>query len=469
MLEGLRVACTDPEPAAERRKARVGHAFVWSVLSTGGILLLNIATGVLLARELGPELRGALAAAILIPSLLGPLGVLGLVESVSYHAARHTTPEGRLVGSALALTLGFGVIVTAISAALIPLVLRSQSDDTVVSAYIFLGALPLSMLAIVLAGYVNGCHRYSWVQMLRIAVVLLAAIGLFGAALTGNLDVRAGMLSYLGANVISAALAVFMAKRLLNEPLSASRSTARELLAFALRSFASTAAWRLNERVDQPIIAALLAPAQLGLYVTAVTLSSLALLIGSSVIFVALPVMASLHDASERRRLARAVIGVTLVASALLTLPLLAVTRSLIELLFGSDFAVVAPVARILLVASVVLSVNRAIESVLIGIGRPADAAKAEILTLPVTAIGLIVLVPLIGLAGAGWTSLVAYLMAFVLMTRRAAAALGTTRRQLLLPGRQDLAELVARVRLYRAAARRDAAAPPPSDPGSLQ
>ncbi len=460
------MARTDPEPAGERHKPRVGQALVWSVLATGGILLLNIATGVLLARELGPELRGALAAAILIPSLLAPLAVLGLVESVGYFTARRAISEGELVGSALVLTLGFGVIATGISAALIPLLLRSQqSSDTLVSAYIFLCSLPLSMLAIVLAGYVNGCHRYSWVQMLRVAVVLLAAIGLFGAALIGRLDVRTGVVSYLGATAINAALAIVMARRLLHEPLTASTATARELLAFGLRSFASTAAGRLNERIDQPIIAALLAPAQLGLYVTAVTLSSLALLIGSSIIFVALPVMASLDDAEERRRLARAVIGLTLVASALLTLPLLAATRSLLDLLFGSEFAVVAPVARILLVASVVLSVNRAIESVLIGIGRPADAAKAEILTLPVTAVGLIVLLPLIGLVGAGWTSLVAYLTAFVLMSRRAAAALDTPRRQLLVPGRSDLAELVRRVRLHRAVAREDDAPPPLPDP----
>lgn len=454
------MAGTDPESADERRKPRVGRALVWSVLSTGAILLLNIATGILLARELGPELRGALAAAILTPSLLGPLGVLGLVESVAYLTARRTIPEGELLGSALVLTLGFGAMTTGISAALMPLVLTSQSSDTVASAYIFLGSLPLSMLAIVLAGYVNGCHRYSWVQMLRVAVVLLAAIGLFGAALVGDLDVRTGMWSYLGANVISAALAVVMARRLLRDRLTASRSTARELLAFALRSFASTAAWRLNQRIDQPIIAALLAPAQLGLYVTAVTLSSLALLIGSSVIFVALPIMASLDDADERRRLARAVIGVTLTASALLTLPLLAAAGALLDLLFGSEFAAVAPVARILLVASVVLSVNRAIESVLIGIGRPADAAKAEILTLPVTATGLIVLLPMIGLVGAGWTSLAAYLTAFVLMSRRAATALGTTQRQLLLPGRTDVFKLIQRVRLYRAGGRQDADVP---------
>lgn len=444
------MASTDPEPAGERREAGAGRAFGWSVISSGAILLVGIATGVLLARELGPELRGALAVAILIPSIVAPLGVLGLVEAVSFFAARRAVPDGELVGSAMAMTLAFSIAATGIGAALVALVAGSHSSETVTGAYIFLGSLPLTMVALVLAGYVNGRHRFSWTQTLRVSVVLIPAIGLFIAALTGRLDVRTAVLVYLGASFVSAVLAVAMAKRLLREPLSASRSTARDLLAFGLRSFASTVAWRLNERIDQPFIAVLLAPAQLGLYVTAVTLSSLALLIGSSVIFVALPVMAGLEDPDERRRLASVLIGVTLAASALLTVPLFVGAEILLDFFFGPEFAIVAPVARILLVASVVISVNRAIESVLIGIGRPGDAAKAELLTLPVTAIGLVVLLPLIGLAGAGWTSLAAYLLAFVLMSRRAATALGTTRRRLLAPERKDLDALVQRWRASR-------------------
>ncbi|MEA2370663.1 MAG: hypothetical protein QOH12_1057 [Solirubrobacteraceae bacterium] len=444
------MASTDPDPTADTGQAGVGRAFGWSVISSGGILFLGIATGVLLARELGPDLRGALAAALLVPSLVAPLGVIGLVEAISFFVARRSAPDGELLGSALALTIASSVVVTGASAGLVALVVGGQSPGTLTSAYLFLVSLPFTMVTLVLAGYVNGHHRFAWTQTLRVSVVLIAAGGLFIAAVFGHLDVRTAVLVYLAANLFTGALAIMMVKSLLNEPLTVKRATARELLAFGGRSFASTIAWRLNERIDQPFIAIFLAPAQLGLYVTAVTLASLALLIGSSIIFVALPVMSGLEDPDERRRLASALIGVTLIASVVLTLPLFVGTGFLLDLFFGHAFAVVAPVARILLVASVVISVNRAIESVLIGIGRPADAAKAELLTLPVTAVGLLVLLPLIGLPGAGWTSLAAYLTAFVLISRRAAKALGTTQRRLLMPGREDLEALVLRRRRSR-------------------
>jgi len=445
------VASTDPYPTADKGEAGVGRAFGWSVISSGGILFLGVATGVLLARELGPDRRGALAAALLVPSLVAPLGVLGLVEAISFFVARRSAPSGELLGSALALTLASSVIVTSIGAGLVALVVGSQTPETLTSAYIFLGSLPVTMVTLVLAGFINGRQRFAWTQTLRVSVVLVAASGLFVAAVAGRFDVRTAVLVYLAANLFSAALAIVMVKSLLHERLVVNRATARTLLAFGLRSFASTIAWRLNERIDQPFIAMLLAPAQLGLYVTAVTLSSLALLIGSSIIFVALPVMSGLEDPDERRRLASALVGVTLIASVLLTIPLFVGAEHLLRLFFGPDFAVVAPVARILLVASVVISTNRAIESVLIGIGRPADAAKAELLTLPLTAVGLLALLPLIGLPGAGWTSLAAYVVAFILMSRRAANALGTSRRRLLMPQRRDLQALVLRRRRSRA------------------
>lgn len=425
----------------------MARALGWSTISSAVILLLNIATGVLLARALGPELRGALAAAILWPALVSVFGLLGLVESVSYFTARAERPEGDLLGSALVLALGLSVLTIGLTAAALPLVLAPQTGKTLSDAYLYLASIPVVMLTTVLAGYINGRQRYRWVQYLRISVVLVAATCLGAVALAGHLSVHSAIIVYLAANLISAAMAVAMTSRVLQEPMRASRETARALISFGLRSFASTAAWRTNERIDQPMIAALLAPAQLGLYVTAVAISSVAGIIGSSVIFVGLPAMAALTDADDRRRLASGLIGLTLLASAALTLPLLVGARFLLDLLFGPEFAVVAPVARILLVAAVVLSVNRAIESMLVGIGRPGQAARAELLSIPVTLVGLVVLLPTIGLVGAGWASLVAYLTAFALMSRSASAALELPLRRLLVPARTDVVMIVRRLR----------------------
>ncbi len=115
----------------------------------------------------------------------------------------------------------------------------------------------------------------------------------------------------------------------------------------------------------------------------------------------------------------------TLLISGAISLIIIVAAPALIHLLFGEAFVRGAGVARILLVAAVPLSANRAIEGVLRGIGRPLDAGIAEIVALAATVVGLAVLLPLLGLTGAALSSLVAYLVAMVWMTRRATRALG--------------------------------------------
>lgn len=432
------------------RGARLARALSWSALSSAVVLLINVATGILLARELGPELRGALAAAMVWPVLVGGLGVLGLMEALSYHTARSEIRHGELVGSALALAMVVSAAATGVAAVAISLALDNQGSATVHMAYIYLAYIPINIFTLVLSGYVNGRQRFDWFQVLRIVVIAGSAIGLAVLALTAQLDVRSAVLVYLGASLVTTALAVSMVVRLLDEGLSVTRSTASSLFAFGRRSFASTAAWRSNERIDQPIIAALLPPAQLGLYVVAVTLSSLAGLVGASVVYIGLPAMAALTDAHARLRLARTLVSVTLLASALLSLIIFVAAPLLLDVLFGSQFASVLLVARILVIASVVLSVNRAMECVLTGLGRPFAAAKAELLALPVTAAGLVLLLPTLGIVGAGWASLAAYSCAFALMTRSAASALGTSWTSLLIFDRRDVAAIADRWRAAR-------------------
>ena len=432
------------------RQASIGRALSWSAMSSAVILLMNVATGVLLARALGPELRGSLAAAMVWPALLGGIGVFGLMEAVSYYAARAETPDGELIGSALVAAGFVSAVVVAIATLVITIALSNQTEATERAAYMYLGYIPINIVTLVLGGYVNGRQRLRWFQALRVFVISAGAAGLYCAAAMGLLNVTNAITVYLTAGVATTLVATVMVARLVDERLRVTRTTLGGLLAFGRRSFVSTAAWRSNERIDQPVIAALLPPVQLGLYVTAVTLSSVASLVGTSVVYVGLPSMAALTSVDERRRLARRLVRMTLLTSAGLSLAIFAVAPELMALLFGEQFVVAAPVARILLVASVLLAVNRAIESILTGIGRPWDAARAELLALPVTAVGLAVLLPTLGIAGAGWASLAAYMVSFVAMSGRAARALDTSWQTLLVPDRTDAIALMRRVRRRR-------------------
>src|SRR5207302_62439 len=69
------------------------------------ISLMNAATGILLARLLGPAGRGQLQAVQLWGLLLGTIAALGIPEAVVYLVARARDETGRIVASTMALGL----------------------------------------------------------------------------------------------------------------------------------------------------------------------------------------------------------------------------------------------------------------------------------------------------------------------------------------------------------------------------
>lgn len=435
------------EPSIGTGPTRTRRALNASVLTSVSILILNMATGVLLARGLGPEGRGALAAAVLWPSILGAIGTVGLSESATYHAARRTASTGTLVGSGLVLAFAQSALFVAIGAAIIPLALSRQSDQIVSDARLFLGFIPLTVVALLLMGVLNGRQRYSAFHGLRLLVVAGAALPLFALFASGNMSVRSALWCYLIGNTVTLVAAIALLVR--NEVIEVGFSTAtlRQLLSYGLRSNFSSITLQLNERLDQLVISIFLAPVKLGLYVVAVTLTSLTHLVGHSVAYVVLPVLARWEAGPERTALARRFVSLTLAGSVLLAIPMGFLAPTLIEILFGAPFRSVAGISRILLLGVVILSTNRAMEAVLRAVGRPVDAGIAEVIALGATMGGLAILLPALELLGAALASLLAYAVSALWMGRRASAALDIPFTSLLTPDRKDVAWLRARLR----------------------
>lgn len=423
-----------------RRTGDGGRALFLSFGASAAIQLMNILTGILLARTLGPEGRGELTAVLLWPMILVTLGSLGVVEASTYYSARRTSALGAMVGTCIALTLVQSALAVAVGAVVLPIVLSNHDSSTVYAAYIFLAYVPLSMLMFVLMGIINGLQRFSWFHALRVCVIALTAVSLLALALAGVLTIRNAVYSYIAANLVTVLVAGMLVSRIEPVRLRLSGRLVRELLSFGLKSHLSTLSWMMNERLDQLVISIFLAPIKLGLYVIAVTLTSVPMLVGSSVTMVALPALARLQPGPERTAAARRFVVLTLVASTFVALPMIATAPALIRVVFGEGFVDAANVSRVLLLAAILLSTSYTLGAVLRGIGRPLDVGIAQALALAVTVGVLAVLLPALGLMGAAAASLLAYTVSVVWMARQAMRELGLSLTGLLLPTRVDLA-----------------------------
>jgi O-antigen/teichoic acid export membrane protein len=416
-------------------------------LSTSiAIQALNVVTGVLLARTLGPAGRGELAAVMLWPGVLAAIGGLGMGEAITYHAARGTTAMGTLLGSSLAVCATQSAALVAIGAVLLPIAMSQYSGATLHAALLFLAYVPVYLGGIYLVTAINGNGRYGSFNALRLLVIAASAAGLVVLAVLDRLTVWRATIVYLAAHLLVLAAAGVQC-RVPRSSLRVDRAVVRQLLGFGVRSHGGNVASMFNERLDQLLISVFLTPVDLGLYVIAVTMTSFTGLIGSSTSLVALPSLARLAPGEERDRAARRLVAVTLLGSATVTIPLLILAPSLIGWFFGDAYRAAAAPARVLLVATVLLATNRVLGALLRAVGRPLHTGVAELLALVVTALGLAALLPSLGLMGCAVTSFLAYLASMAWLAHRASRELGMTARALLLPDRQMLAQFTRGVR----------------------
>jgi len=318
-------------------------------LSLGASLViqaLNVVTGVLLARALGAEGRGELAAVIIWPSVLAGVGSLGLADAATFHAARRTAAATVVVGSAVALAVIQSLALVAVGGLIVPLALSGYDGEASRAALLYLLFIPLNLLTLALLGVLNGLERFRAFNALRLLVIAGSAGGIGGLWLGDSLTVLAAAVVYLVANGLTLTGAALAVARTLDGRPRFDGSVARGLWAYGIRSHTSSVPLIMNERLDQLLISVVLAPVQLGLYVVAVTLTSITSLIGSSVAMVSLPTIARLEDGPSRRELARKHISLTLIGSLAVTAPLVVGAGPLIGLLFGPAFRGAVPAAR---------------------------------------------------------------------------------------------------------------------------
>ena len=155
----------------------MGRSLATSLGTSLALQLMGTITGIVLARALGVQSRGELAAAVLWPQVVGTIATLGLQESVTFHVARAPRETGAVLGSSLVLWGVQSILFTGACAILVPIVLARHGESTIVSALIYLLYIPVNSAGVVFTAVLNGRERYAWFNIVRLAVgvsILLA-------------------------------------------------------------------------------------------------------------------------------------------------------------------------------------------------------------------------------------------------------------------------------------------------------
>jgi O-antigen/teichoic acid export membrane protein len=419
-----------------RRLARDGAI---SLVASGVMQLLNVVSGIVIARSLGPAGRGELAAVLLWPALLAYLSGLGCADAITYLASRLPDRARDIGATGLVLAVLQGAAVVGAGYVVLPALLGHYGGQAVQAGRLYLAWAPLMLLTTAGAAVLRGRMSLLAANATRVAVIVLTVAGLAGLVAAGRLTVPSVVAVYLGANVATLVVTLWILASRRELGVGLHRDLVRPILAYGLRAHVGNVSTLASTQAGQALVALLLAPIALGLYSVAATVTSSVNLVGASLALVAMPAVGGCASAAEMRTAFARFVRSTLALSALAALATALATPLVMSHLFGRAFGPAVGPACVLLVGGTFASTNLVLSAGLNAFNRPMASSVAQVLATAVTALALGGLLPAYGIVGAALASALAAATATAYMVAHATRHLDLAASDLL-PRPGDLA-----------------------------
>ncbi len=390
----------------------VTSTFLVRVLS----LFFSIVNAAIIARLLGPEGKGMLALALLVPGMLGLFLSGGIEVANVYFAGSRRLDVPTLSANSVAFTIlativGLGLVFALGAAGWLKVIVPG------VPAWILFIAMlgfPISLLNGFFSTILQGLQR----------IVTLNLISLFNGFLTLILTLmlvvalRFGLIGALVATLLSGVLSLIVLVFFLRREGGVliprwERSVVRSTLSFGLKGQIGNMLQFFNYRLDMFILNGFLGPANVGIYAVSVKLAELLWYLPNAVGFVIFPKAAASRP-EEMNRFTPRVFLITLGLTALGGLCLTLVGRPAIDLVFSSAFAAAYVPMLLLLPGVVLLGGAKVLTNEIAGRGYPHYNSINSGLALVITVVLDLLLIPRYGVVGAALASSVAYIVVFL-------------------------------------------------------
>jgi O-antigen/teichoic acid export membrane protein len=409
------------------------------------IAAINILTGVITARMLGPQGRGIYTAVTTWPQLLATLAFAGLNSAVVFRMRKVPESVGRVAAGALMLGTAQCLVAIAAGFALLPMLMGKYPAATVSFARICLVSALVNSTYMLIKQSFAGIGAFKQFNLANLWPQLLYLIALLAMLPFGPATANATILALLGTGALAVFTTLPKFLRLVRPQLRGSRAELRQIAAFSTRAAAMDVVFALASNADRLVLIPLLPPGELGFYTVAFSFSRAIQLAQPAIASVVFSHMAGqsasggqqLHDHAFRFLLAALVAGTGVLW--LVGAPLLVFT-------YGPEFAAANAIFRLLLVEASLGALSQVTIQLFLARDRPGIVSTIQVIVLCVSVGALLVLVPLYGGIGAAAGLLVAAAVRWVLL-------LGLVRFSLKLPlprlylRRDDFQYLLGRLR----------------------
>lgn len=372
------------------------------VLTLGGnalILILNIISGVITARALGPTGKGVLRTLIIWPTILSQIALLGMNEAYIFFKNKENYNIGGLKS-----TIFFGVLLTSTIFSLVVLFIfftlfKNLIESQLVLLLIF-AYIPIANIIQIGLSFLQEEMAFKKYNLIRIAfpLIYLSLLSLSYKTLTPE-----RCFSFLFFSNLF--LILFFIKLFLKlRPSLVSKKLLLKSMEFGIKTQLASLIGSFSQQVDQAILSLVSTPKILGVYSVAISVSRIGNLAPNAAQIVLYPRM-SRHKTYLLKKNISLLFLFNFIIYAMLFLTL----KKLILLFYGEPFVGATRISLILFGISFPFSVLNVGTAYFKSIGQPIKTTISQIIIL----LTLLILIPLfyakIGLIGVAIASVIAY------------------------------------------------------------
>jgi len=364
----------------DRDSGRRGVAeFALSLSASLGTFVFFSVQGILLARLLGPEMRGAFAAAVLFPQALLYLGLLGASELMAGYAARGL-PDTELRRSAARYGAFAGLLSLALCIALDWFLLPGEFRQVLPLALLCAMTLPLQQIRLSVQAIDHGQRNMTRYNVTRLISAAAFPLTLAIGALFGLHDIRWCCIWLVVSQVLSFLLiqwgmrGSWMGPSAV--PLKSGLRDARGLIVAWLSN-------ELLERLDVMILLLVASRETLGFYAAAAPMAAAMIIVPNTMGLYAFNRGARIEEIPSLRDAWRFLLG-AMAAQIVCAIALGALLPIFVKVLYGKDFAQTVYFAWLLLPAGAFKGLLQATDSYARARGKPSLGIRARLMCIPV-------------------------------------------------------------------------------------
>lgn len=433
-----------PSPAVRR-------SFLFELASTtfvnGLIMICGLATGVLIARILGPAGRGDFAIIQLYGTIAATFCTSGLTAATIVLSSNDRRKIPEALTSALPTVAALSIVAVLIAESAISSSLSAKPADVQSTASIYLLYIPLATCSALFWASLQSASEISRWNVQRLLFSSLWLIPVLFVYLFFKLSPAELAILYLCFLGVSAVYFVYSILRTYGRELRFSRHCAGLILRNSVPTSLAATISQASLKPDLIFLSITGPSFEVGLYAVAQAYASLQSGVLASLLQLLLPTVSRSADRAQQIAIASRLCRVAVVAASVLACLLAVVCPLLLPLLFGMEFANAVIVGVILSAAAAILFANAVLSDCLRALTLPGKPLTAELLGLGVIASFLSPAYRAFGIFGVASLSVAGASVGFLFLAWSFASASHASYRDFLLMKRYDMAELILRIR----------------------